>query len=108
MTPVRTLPIRVAPLPGEAIDSWLEAIAHRTDTTFVDLDTALHHEDRSASGRVQRLSMWPMHLAPGEVNTIAAATELSAAAIEAMTLVRYDGVALSSRSGRDGPGLALG
>ena len=45
MTPVRTLPIRVPPLPGEAIDSWLEAIAHRTDTTFVDLDTALHHEE---------------------------------------------------------------
>lgn len=104
MTGVRSLPIRVAPLPGEAIDSWLEAIAHRTGTTFVDLGTALHHEDRTAAERVQRPSMWPMHLPPGEVDTIAAATELSAAAVEAMTLVRYDGVALSLkvRKGRSG------
>lgn len=31
---LRTLPLRVAPLPGEAIDSWLEAIAARHKATF--------------------------------------------------------------------------
>ena len=41
MNAVRTLPIRVAPIEGEALDSWLEAIAHRTHTAFGDLLTAL-------------------------------------------------------------------
>lgn len=31
---VRTLPLRVTPVPGEAIDSWLEAIAARHKATF--------------------------------------------------------------------------
>lgn len=34
---VRTLPIRVAPIDGEALDSWFEAITHRTHTGFADL-----------------------------------------------------------------------
>ena len=38
---VRTLPIRVAPIEGEALDSWLEAIAHRTHTAFGDVLSAV-------------------------------------------------------------------
>ena len=38
---VRTLPIRVAPILGEALDSWLEAIAHRTHTAFGDVLSAV-------------------------------------------------------------------
>lgn len=30
----RTLPLRVEPLPGEAIDSWLEAVARTHRATF--------------------------------------------------------------------------
>ena len=41
MSAVRTLPIRVPRSPGEAIDSWLEAIAHRTHTALGDLLTAV-------------------------------------------------------------------
>jgi hypothetical protein len=37
MSVVRTLPIRVPPLPSESIDSWLEAIAHRSQAAFDDL-----------------------------------------------------------------------
>jgi hypothetical protein len=37
MTPVRTFPIRLAPLPGEALDSWLEALAHRLDVRLGDV-----------------------------------------------------------------------
>ena len=102
MTPVRTLPIRVAPLPGEAIDSWLEAIAHRTGTAFVELDAALRPDDTVAE-RV-RGSLWPVHLPPRDMDIIAAAADLPAAVVEAMTLARYDGVALSldGRKGRSG------
>lgn len=34
---VRTLPIRVAPVRGEALDSWLEALAARSQATWGDL-----------------------------------------------------------------------
>ncbi len=37
VTVVRTLPLRVAPAPGEAIDSWLERIAHRCNVTWQEL-----------------------------------------------------------------------
>ncbi|WP_075836191.1 MULTISPECIES: TniQ family protein [unclassified Rhodococcus (in: high G+C Gram-positive bacteria)] len=110
MTGVRSLPIRVVPLPGEAIDSWLEAIAHRTGTPFVDLDKALRPDDSTAAGRVRRPNLWPMHLRPNDVDTIAAAADLAAAVVEAMTLSRYDGVALSlnGRKGRAAAGLPWG
>ncbi|MEE2061203.1 TniQ family protein [Rhodococcus artemisiae] len=110
MTGVRSLPIRVAPLPGEAIDSWLEAIAHRTGTPFVDLDMALRSDDSTAAGRVRRPNLWPMHLRPNDAGAIAAAADLPAAVVEAMTLSRYDGVALSlnGRKGRSTVGFPWG
>ena len=37
MTPLRTLPIRIAPLPGEALDSWLDALAYRMHMPVGDL-----------------------------------------------------------------------
>ena len=37
MTPTRTFPIRLAPLPGEALDSWLEALAHRLNVRLGDV-----------------------------------------------------------------------
>ncbi|QIX53930.1 TniQ family protein [Rhodococcus sp. DMU1] len=108
MSGVRSLPIRVSPLPGEAIDSWLEAIAHRTGTAFGDLEAALHPDN--AAGRVRRPNLWPVHLPPRDVDAIAAAAELPAVAVEAMTLARYDGVALSleGRKGRATVGFPWG
>lgn len=37
MSSPRTLPIRLTPLPGEALDSWLEALAERLHTNVFDL-----------------------------------------------------------------------
>jgi hypothetical protein len=41
MTLLRTLPIRVAPLPGEALDSWLDALALRMRMPTGDLLTSV-------------------------------------------------------------------
>jgi TniQ/Bacterial regulatory helix-turn-helix protein, lysR family len=39
---IRTLPLRVDPLPGEALESWMAALAYRHDTTWGELlDTVL-------------------------------------------------------------------
>lgn len=37
---IRTLPMRVAPPAGEALDSWLEAVAHRYQVSFGDVLSA--------------------------------------------------------------------
>jgi DNA-binding transcriptional ArsR family regulator len=39
--PVRTLPLRVPPVPGEALDSWLEALARRSQVSVGTLTAAL-------------------------------------------------------------------
>jgi hypothetical protein len=37
MTLARTFPIRPAPLPGEALDSWFEALAHQLNVRLGDV-----------------------------------------------------------------------
>ena len=37
MPRVRSLPIRVAPITGEALDSWLDALSARLDSTLGEL-----------------------------------------------------------------------
>ena len=51
--PARTLPLRVPPVPGEALDSWLEALARRHQVTVGTLVTALDwHMPASPGGLV--------------------------------------------------------
>ena len=60
MSGVRRLPIRVPPQAGEALDSWLEAVAHRTSTTFVELLAAVGlNFDRQPGA-----NPWMLQLAP--------------------------------------------
>jgi hypothetical protein len=48
--PLRTLPLRVPPVPGEALDSWLEALARRHQVTVGTLVTALGWHMPSSPG----------------------------------------------------------
>jgi hypothetical protein len=50
VSPGRTLPLRVPPVPGEALDSWLEALARRRQVTVGTLAAALG---------------WPVPASPG-------------------------------------------
>lgn len=45
---IRTLPLRPEPIAGEAIDSWLEILAHRYDVTWSEFR-------RQALGSVRQL-----------------------------------------------------
>ena len=85
----RTLPIRLAPVPGEALESWLAALAHRLDTPWGSLLTALAP---AAAGRAGlRRSNLTAHLDSEEASAIAAATGIWQPTIQALTLRRYDG-----------------
>lgn len=91
MSPPRTLPIRLSPLPGEALDSWLEAIAHRLAIPLNDLMRGL-----GLPGGAHRRSRRPgttdrtIALLPAEARAIAAATGLGEPSVHATTLASYD------------------
>ena len=86
MVAVRTLPIRVAPLPGEAIDSWLHASAARMGVSWGEFRGTLG----LAPPRFG-LDTWVVQLLPQEMASIAAATDLDPADIAAMTLSHFAG-----------------
>ncbi|MDQ1245715.1 MAG: hypothetical protein QG597_82 [Actinomycetota bacterium] len=91
MTPVRTLPIRLPPISGEALDSWLEAMAYRNATAFGDLLTAVGLKPYHGTATTG----WIVTLSTAEAATIAAATGLTGQALDTMTLAHYAGRALT-------------
>jgi len=85
----RTLPLRLPPLPGEPLDSWLEAYCRRLDVTTGLLLAAL--------GLRTHLPSLPDHtiyLHPAEARRVAHLTGVEVARLHAMTLRVYDGHAL--------------
>lgn len=85
----RTLPLHVAPLPGEALDSWLEAVAHRHDTPFGTLLQRLeiHHQTLCSD--------WMLMPEQRRFEHLARATGVETATLAAMTLTRYDGLGMA-------------
>lgn len=85
MTSIRTLPIRLAPLDGEALDSWLEALAHRSDAAWIDI----LHAVGLTLGRFGTFP-WIVNVPGPQVASISAAVEISAGTVRAMTLAHFD------------------
>jgi hypothetical protein len=81
---VRTLPIRLAPLPGEGLDSYLEALAHRGGVVWADMLSAvgLSPACRDSSGTYR----WLTDLTDTQVRDVSAACGVSPAAVRAMTI----------------------
>ncbi|HUY44999.1 MAG TPA: TniQ family protein [Streptosporangiaceae bacterium] len=92
MTGPRRLPVRVAPLPGEALDSWLEALAARLAVPLSDLVRSFGLA--GGSGWRRGLPDRTIALDPGEADAIAAATGLREDRVREMTLERYDHTAV--------------
>jgi hypothetical protein len=87
----RTLPIRIAPVPGEALDSWHEALAARLQATPGDLTAAvLFPAARPGAARTASV----ITVSDDDAAAIAAAWGLTAAGVHGLTLARFDGVAL--------------
>jgi hypothetical protein len=89
------IPVRLPPLPGEALDSWLESYAHRLHVTVLDIfDFAGMDWDR-VNG-VQRTSKpWLHQLDAPDLAALSAATGVPAATLAGMTLARYQGTGLA-------------
>lgn len=82
----RTLPLRVPPLPGEAIDSWLEYTAHRYGVPFGDVVEACGLPRRNPP-------KWRLRMSEAECEGVATATGIDAETAADLTLSRFDGTA---------------
>jgi hypothetical protein len=93
---IRTLPLRVQPLPGEAFDSWLETSAVRHHATLGEIQRHLGFPSRSGSGdRVRSIPPdWTIALPAPEAAAVARASGLAPEKVMSMTLAHYDGRAL--------------
>ncbi|MFD7131045.1 TniQ family protein [Streptomyces sp. NPDC059894] len=97
----RTLPIRLPPLPGEALDSWLEATARRMDTTLGDVLLYFGFPVRQRAGNQFRgiPADWTIFLDERLTAAVAHATGTAPEAVTALTLAHYDGRALQMSAG---------
>ncbi|MEU8737181.1 TniQ family protein [Streptomyces halstedii] len=93
---LRSLPITVPPLPGEALDSWFEVTAHRLRTPLSDLLPALGLARRVDAGDCHRdiPARWAILLRDNEAADISHATGVNSQVLHAMTLAHFDGRAL--------------
>lgn len=89
--PLRTLPIRLAPRPGEALDSWLERVAARLDTPLRDLTAALGLRRDRARVSAPR---WTVALHPDEIDALITTAGGNREQYHRMTLASYDGTAV--------------
>ena len=85
----RRLPLLVPPVPGEAIDSWVEACARRYEVSRGDVQRALGLSTIDAR--------WMVRLSAIELETAAAASGFDAACLSSMTMDRFDGVCIAIR-----------
>jgi hypothetical protein len=82
---IRTLPLRVDPLPGEALDSWLDAYARRFAIPTSQLMTLLGLNTKWMTPDYVTV------LLPDEAAVLAASTGIAPERLHAMTLKTYDG-----------------
>ena len=87
------LPITVAPLPGEALESWIAAYARRLHTTGSGL---IAHLGLGGS----RIAHMALRLHDHEAAALERATGVSRQALAAMTLQPHDGLAIAITPGR--------
>ncbi len=85
MTTVRALPLTTAPAAGEALDSWLHAIAVRHNTSL----NALYHHMGLDTVADLRTRVTAATVSEDDAQRIAAATGLTPTQVHAMTLAHY-------------------
>jgi DNA-binding MarR family transcriptional regulator len=92
----RTFPIRLTPLPGEALDSWLEALACRLNVRLGDVlgDLGLAAPNKNGIRELAVPTDWTIALRDEEAARIAHATGAEPQQLHGMTLMRFDGRAL--------------
>lgn len=97
------IPIRLPPLPGEALDSWLEAYADLLHVTVRDIFAFAGVDwDRLASEAGRPHKLWLYRLDEPDLIALSAVTGVPAATLAGMTLARYQGTGLAEAAAEPG------
>ncbi|WIX93546.1 TniQ family protein [Amycolatopsis sp. DG1A-15b] len=89
--------MRVDPMPGESLGSWLEALSRRLSTPAVDLLPALGLD---VAAERRRAAAFATYLRADEASRVAAVTGIPAPTLQEMTLAHYDAVARADPGSR--------
>jgi len=96
------IPIRLAPVPGEALDSWLGAYADLLHVTVRDIFRFAGIDcGRAGRGELSGKA-WLHRLGEADLAALSAATGVPAPALAGMTLARYQGTGLAEVAARPG------
>jgi hypothetical protein len=93
LTGPRTLPVGIAPVPGEALESWLAILARHLDLQWGQFLRLIFPPGSLSGARQVAQINFTAHLSADELNAVSAATGIDAASIETLTWHRYNGVA---------------
>ena len=96
------IPIRLAPLPGEALDSWLEAYAHLLHVTVRDIFAFAGVDWDRVNGDQRTSKPWLHQLDEPDLIALSAVTTVPAATLAGMTLARYQGTGLAEATALPG------
>jgi hypothetical protein len=98
----RLLPVRVEPIPGEALESWLAALATRMDATWGELLDAVLPTGVNGVAATYRGAVLTTGLRDEERQAISAATGLGGTELDSMTLTGRYGAPLITTDRRTG------
>ncbi|HET9973076.1 MAG TPA: TniQ family protein [Streptosporangiaceae bacterium] len=96
------IPIRLPPLPGEALDSWLEAYAHLLHVTVRDIFTFAGLDWGRVNGEQRTSKPLLCRLDEPDLAALSAVTGVPAATLAGMTLARYEGTGLAEVTSEPG------
>ena len=96
------IPVRLPPLPGEALDSWLEAYAHLLHVTVRDIFAFAGVDWSRVNGDQRTSKPWLCQLDEPDLAAFSAATGVAPETLAGMTLARYQGTGLAEASAEPG------
>jgi hypothetical protein len=96
------IPIRLPPLPGEALDSWLEAYAHLLHATVRDIFALAGVDWDRVNGDQRTSKPWLHSLDEPDLIALSTVTAVPAATLAGMTLARYQGTGLAEVTAEPG------
>ena len=96
------IPVRLPPLPGEALDSWLEAYAHLLHVTVRDIFAFAGMDWDRVNGDQRTGKPWLHQLDEPDLAALGAVTGVAPETLAVMTLARYQGTGLAEATAPPG------
>ena len=96
------IPVRLPPLPGEALDSWLEAYADLLHVAVRDIFALAGADWGRLNGGQSQGKPWLCQLDEPDLAALSAVTGVPAATLAGMTLARYQGTGLAEVTAEPG------